>query len=283
MLYECHGHIMLDGVSYFDAVKRHSPAPCADAVKANLALLRRAGVGFYRDGGDKLGVTLLAKQLAGDYGIDYRTPAFALHKQGYYGEKFARAFTDMKSFAALACEAGAAGADFIKLMASDLCAFEGDGRPRGPALTKAEMREAVQIAADAGLRVMAHVNGEQNVLNALEAGIASIEHGFWPPREAAEAFLACDAVWVPTHCAIFNLVGDPRFPEACLRRIVDAQAEALVRANEAGVLIASGSDSGALGVPPESGTADEYALLSALGIDPARGNEAIKARFRALG
>ncbi len=41
---------------------------------------------------------LLAARLAPEYGIDYRTPVFAIHKNGHYGSIVGRGFDDLKEF-----------------------------------------------------------------------------------------------------------------------------------------------------------------------------------------
>ena len=47
--------------------------------------IKKQRVSFVRDGGDPYGVAELAAKLAPEYGIDYRTPIFAIHKNGHYG------------------------------------------------------------------------------------------------------------------------------------------------------------------------------------------------------
>ena len=37
-------------------------------------------------------------RLAPKYGIDYRTPVFAIHKNGHYGSIVGRGFDDLKEF-----------------------------------------------------------------------------------------------------------------------------------------------------------------------------------------
>ena len=41
---------------------------------------------------------MLAAKLAPEYGIDYRTPIFAIHKNGHYGSIVGRGFADIKEF-----------------------------------------------------------------------------------------------------------------------------------------------------------------------------------------
>ena len=280
MLYECHGHIILDGISYAEAVARHENAPCEDFVRRNFENCVKQGIGFYRDGGDKHMVSVFAKSIAQEYGIDYRTPAFIIHKKGYYGHMFGRAFEDLAEFKELVCEAKRLGADFIKLTASGMLDFAGDGGVMGPFMEARELNEMVNIASGEGLRVMIHVNGADNIKRAVEAGVSSIEHGFWADAEAAAAIAEAGVVWVPTRAAVANHIGTGKFDDSVLREIIDVQKRALKTAYSMGALIASGSDSGANMVFPDGGALDENRLLAEIGIDPKRGNERITEIFK---
>ncbi len=106
MLGECHAHIFMDGINYREAVSRHRNTPDEKAVRACLNAYREAGIEFVRDGGDPYGVSFLAKKLAPEYGIDYRTPVFAIHKEGHYGSIVGKGFTNMKEYHELILEAG---------------------------------------------------------------------------------------------------------------------------------------------------------------------------------
>ena len=80
MLGECHAHMIMDGVNYKAAVALHKEKVCEEAVRGHLEACRKAGIRFVRDGGDARGVSAFAKKLAPEYGIEYRTPLFAIHK-----------------------------------------------------------------------------------------------------------------------------------------------------------------------------------------------------------
>lgn len=280
MKYECHGHIIADGCGYQASMARHRHGADEAYVRRALESVAARGVGFYRDGGDKYMVSALAKRIAGEYGIDYRTPVFIAHKTGHYGSMYGRDFDDLKEFRALVGEAKALGADFIKLTVSGMLDFDDGGKILGPVFGGDDLKEAVRIAGGEGLSVMTHVNGADNIKMALEAGVASVEHGFWPDSSVIGYFLQTGAVWVPTCVAVYNLIGAGRYADDTLRKIHDAQKAVLVEAYHRGVLIASGSDCGAFMVLQGKGTEDEIALLAAVGIDPDRGNRAIEEKFR---
>ncbi|MDR1064890.1 MAG: amidohydrolase family protein [Oscillospiraceae bacterium] len=277
---------MADGVSYAAAAARHAAHPDELSVRSALSALREHGVKFFRDGGDKFGVSLLAKKLAPEYGIDYRTPDFIIHRAGYYGELYGKAYGDMKQARELILAAKRRGADFIKIAVSGMLDFSTDGSVIGNAISRGETAELVRISSGEGLRVMAHCNGAENIKNALEAGISSLEHGFWIDREGADMLAETGIIWTPTLSPVANLLDPARaarqrsFSEKALRAVLSRHGEMLDYASAKGALIASGSDSGAHGVPHGLGASDELRLLTALGIDPSEANSRISEIFR---
>ena len=74
--------------------------------------------------GRRLGVSLLAAQLAKEYGLAYCTPAFAIHRKGRYGGIVGLAYSDMAEYRGLVARAKSQGASFIKLMFSGLLDFD---------------------------------------------------------------------------------------------------------------------------------------------------------------
>ena len=278
---DCHIHMILDGVYYRAAIDHQRARPDAALIRARLADYRAAGVDFLRDGGDAWGVGAFAARVAPEYGIDYRTPGFPIHRRGRYGGFIGRAFDDMKSYAALVAEAKASGADFIKIMVSGLMDFSRLGEITSQPLEFAEMREMTRIAHAEGFCVMAHANGADTIKAALDAGVDSIEHGAYPDAEALRMLAQSGAVWVPTLVTIGNLIGEGRYPDDVLRPLLEGQMAAARDCAAQGGKIAAGSDAGAYRVPHVQGLRDERALLHrALGADAARILDAGEAEIR---
>ena len=278
-LYECHGHIILDGVSYNGAVARHRHGVDEALVRRNLEICAERGVVFYRDGGDRHGVSIFAKSIAGEYGIDYRTPAYIIHKKGHYGGMFGRAFESMSEYRMLVAEALRLSADFIKTTASGLLDFAQGGRVTGPALAFSELSEMIYIAHCEGVAVMVHANGADNIMCAADSGADSIEHGYYMSSSALHSMRENKTVWVPTCVTALNLIGTGRYDDRVLRRIVESHKTMLIEASSMGIPVACGSDAGASCVPQGSGTLDELAVLESLGIDPEYGNRKISVIF----
>lgn len=261
MLQECHAHIAMDGVNYAQAMARHAGGPDENHIRACFEAYEQRGVAFVRDGGDAFGVSRAAKALAPEYGIDYRTPVFAIHKAGHYGSIVGRAFDDMRAYAALVDEAQAQGADFIKIMTTGIMDFNEYGRVTGTALEASEVQEMVHIAHEHGLAVMAHVNGKRAVLDAIEAGADSIEHGNFIDDECVAALKQSRTCLVPTATVARNLIGHGMFDDAVLERIYDASLRVIASVVESECLVALGSDAGAVGVLHGQGVLDEYSCF----------------------
>ena len=72
------------------------------------------------------------------------------------------------------------------------------GRVTAGGFNREELLFIVHAAANCGLGVMAHANGEHAIIDAAEAGVRSIEHGFFMSRRALEVMEKKSTFWVPT-------------------------------------------------------------------------------------
>ena len=255
---ECHAHIFMDGVDYKKAAAAHENGPREDLIREHLAAYQKAGISYVRDGGDPYGAGVLARSLAPEYGITYRTPVFAIHRAGRYGKIVGRAFSDWKEYCALVREVRRAGGDFIKIMTTGLLDFNNHGAVTGTPLDRDEVREMVHIAHEEGFAVMSHTNGIYGVQAAVEAGVDSLEHGNYMDEETISMLADSHTVWVPTLVTVRNLLGCGRYEDEVLLPII-RQAETMVRtAFRKKVKVALGSDAGAYCVPHGKGICQEY-------------------------
>ncbi len=258
MFGECHEHIFMDGLDYRAAVRTHKDAPCEPVIRAHLREYQKRGITYIRDGGDKYGASTLARELAGEYQITYRTPVFGIHKNGQYGKIVGYGFSDMKEYHSLVKRAIAEGADFIKIMTTGLMDFDRQGEVTGEPLSGGEVREMVHIAHEEGMAVMSHTNGKRGIMAAVEAGVDSLEHGNFQDEETVKALAQSRTTWVPTAVTVRNLLGDGRFPDDTLRPICECTEHALRMAYRLGASVALGSDGGAYRVLHGQGLVDEY-------------------------
>ena len=261
MLGDCHMHMILDGVYYRDAIDMHKGGVVERIVRDTLQKYADAGVTFLRDGGDAWRVADKAKELSKEYGIEYLSPSFPIHKIGRYGGFIGLGFHDMREYRALVSRAAEYGADFIKIMISGLMDFDRFGVLTCEPLDAQEISEMIHIAHEEGFAVMAHANGARTIEAAVRAGIDSIEHGAYMDDEAVAALAESDAAWVPTISTVGNLLSDGRYSADALRRIYDYQREKIAQFCRMGGKIGLGSDAGAYLVPHVDGIRTEYEHL----------------------
>ncbi len=163
MLTECHGHIMMDGADYRKALERHRNGADAEAVRAGLRALSEAGVDYFREGGDPLGVSSAAALLAPEYGIEYASPCFAIHRKGRYGAIAGKSYSDLGEYQDLLRQLKQEKADFVKLIVSGIMTFRAYGELSCDSLPPEEIRELIRIAHGEGFPVMVHVNGREAI------------------------------------------------------------------------------------------------------------------------
>lgn len=258
MFGENHAHIFMNGINYRAAVNRHKSGVDTEVIHEHFRAYREKDVSFVRDGGDALGVSERAREIAPQYGITYRTPIFAIHKKGHYGGIVGRPFENMKEYANLVKEVGRRGGDFIKIMTTGIMNFDTDGSVTEEPLSAEEVKEMIHIAHEEGFSVMAHANGARAVREAALAGVDSIEHGNYVDEEAICAMKEHKTVWVPTITVVKNMISCGRFSDEVLEKIWETGSLNIQKGYEAGVQFALGSDAGAYLVPHGQGIENEW-------------------------
>lgn len=276
---DCHIHMVLDGADWKAAVVRHKNTPDEGFIRQVLTDYREKGYTYLRDGGDRWGVGKKAGELAGQYGIVYRTSLAPLCKKGHYGAFIGEAYENIRQYGDIVGKRRENGADFIKIMISGLMDFDRFGVLSEEGISLTEIRELVHIAHEEGFAVMAHANGARTVEAAAQARVDSVEHGAYLDGDALCAMKENGTVWVPTLSAIGNLLGKGRFDDGAVARILDSSMENLRRFEAMGGLIACGSDAGAWAVPHGAQTEMVWLSKAVAAETIRRGNEKIRERF----
>ena len=142
-----------------------------------------------------------------------------------------------------------AGADCLKLMATGAYMNPG-GVPGASQLSRSEMAVVVEEAGKLGLKVAAHAHGKQGIIDAIEAGVATIEHGTFIDDEVIELMIKRSVYLVPT-IVVGHLMekygaecGVPEFMLEKSRATALTCRNNLRKAIRAGVLTAFGTDAG---------------------------------------
>ena len=261
MFGECHAHIFLNGRNYKEAVALHKNHVSEEAIRQAFAEYRKRGITFVRDGGDALHVSEYASKIAPQYGIDYRSPMFAIHRKGHYGRIVGCAWEDLEEYRDLVKKVKDLGGDFIKIMTTGILDFATKGHVTSEPLSREEVFAMTAAAHDAGLSVMAHVNGAQAVMDAAEAGVDSVEHGNFQNEESICCMAEHATIWVPTIVTVSNLLENGRYPAETLAWIFETQKKGLQLAFEKDVVLAAGSDAGAYGVLHGKGIREEESVM----------------------
>lgn len=261
---DCHIHMVLDGDYWKAAIARHTVLPHEEFIRNTLAAYAALGYTYLRDGGDRWGAGLRARQLSPEYGITYKTPGAPLCQKGHYGGFIGTAYESLREYRDLVVTARKTGLDFIKIMISGLMDFDRFGVLTEPGLPAEQIKELVHIAHEEGMSVMAHANGYATVIPAAEAGVDSVEHGAYLNEDALFAMKEAGTVWVPTLSTVGNLRNQGRFDEAAVEQILESLLQAIRQFHTIGGLIAPGTDAGAWRVPHGSNT--ERPLLQLAGV-----------------
>lgn len=165
-----------------------------------------------------------------------------------------------------------AGADIVKI-----CSTGGVLSPTDhPEFTQFSPEELNVIVQEAryrkGRKVMSHAQGTEGIINAVRAGIHSIEHGIYLDDEAIDLMLAAGTYVVPTLIAPVAVVeiGEEtgNMPEYGLRKAkesLEAHRDSIAYAYERGVRIAMGTDAG---VMPHGTNLRELGLMASIGMKP---------------
>ncbi|GAB3929523.1 amidohydrolase [Microlunatus endophyticus] len=181
-----------------------------------------------------------------------------------------------------AVEAQVPGSDgWIKLVGDWIDRGVGDLAPLWPAEV---VKPAIDRAHELGLRVTAHVFGEQAAAELVEAGIDGIEHGTGITGSTIALMAERQVALVPTMIQLENFEtfaaqGEAKFPTyaAHMRALYASRLERFRDAYDAGVPIYAGTDAG--GYQPHGRIGDEVIMLAELfGADYALGAACWQAR-----
>lgn len=172
------------------------------------------------------------------------------------------------------------GARVIKVHASGGVMSELDD-PHLPQFTIEELRAIVDEATRMERLVGAHCHGKRGIMNALHAGIKTIEHGTFLDEEAADAMVEAEAILVPTRFIVDLLIregkerGMPEYAKKKIEMTAESHSDAISLAIERGVKIALGTDIWATGIWGRN--AEELSLLVQCGMTPMQAIEAATA------
>lgn len=161
------------------------------------------------------------------------------------------------------------GADLIKITSTGGVLTD-RATGTGQQMEMDELREVVLAASRMGRKVASHAHEEDGIVAALEAGVASIEHGTYTGPRAIKLFNETGAYLVPTLLAgktVGAMAVESDFLSDSIKekaaRVGRDMADNFAKAHAAGVNVAYGTDSG---VSPHGTNAEEAVLMVEAGM-----------------
>lgn len=164
-----------------------------------------------------------------------------------------------------------AGADQIKICSTG-GVLSPTTDPRHSQFTPAEIAVIVEEAGMQGKYVMAHAQGTAGIINALQAGVRTIEHGIYLTDEAIQLFIDSEAYLVPTLSAPLAVIrkgesGTSGLSQQVIdkaQRVAEDHRQSVARAIAAGVKIGMGTDAG---VGAHGDNLEELSLIADAGMN----------------
>ena len=167
---------------------------------------------------------------------------------GGHGNAFGRVADGPQEVIKAVREQVHAGSDVIKIMATGGVMTPGVN-PEDAHYSLEELTVGIHEGHRFNKTCASHAQGSEGVLNAVRAGIDSIEHGIFLTDECVEEMLAAGTYLVPTLSALLNIVenkdrGVPAFAVEKSLYFKDRHQESIKIFYKAGGKIAMGTDAG---------------------------------------
>jgi imidazolonepropionase-like amidohydrolase len=298
-LWDCHGHLLgIRSLDFERLVLEPEPlraARCAADLRAALdagvtSVREVGGLGVYLsravDEGSLVGPEVHGAgailSMTGGHGDLHELPLQWQHDVARRGGEL-RLCDGEADCARAAREQLRKGARVIKVCASGGALLSEVDDPIRQQFTVRELRAIVEVAGTSDRLVAAHCHGKPGIMAALEAGVATIEHGTYLDEEVCAAMRETGAVLVPTSTILEEATADsgvPSWASAKLSGMAEAQREAIALAHQSGVPIAAGTDisTSGCGLPNSWGrNGREPVLLTRAGLSPLAAIEAATA------
>ena len=165
------------------------------------------------------------------------------------------------------------GADFIKIATTGGIASQKD-TPFECQTTHEEIRAVVEEAERKGSYVAAHAQSPAGVINAVRAGVRTIEHGLYLDKESCEIMRDSDAILVSTLSISHQLAehgqehGFPPWGVQKAKKAKEIHKKSIKLASDMGVRVAMGTDFSGGPIVLHGTNAGELKLLVDAGFTP---------------
>ncbi len=271
-LIDCHVHLALDGQDFSVARQRwNQPEELDTQIGAQLWDTIRHGILAVRDGGDRQGIALYYRKLveAGTItGPVIRASGYALRKPQKYGSFLGRGIPAEMLDSAIE-NLARHKVDQVKVLVSGLVSFKEYSQVGPLQYTAGELKAIVGSAHSRGLTVMAHASSDEAVAMAVQAGVNTVEHGYFLGRDTLRLMAEKGVAWIPTVIPVAaQLAAHSRQDNYVITKTIDRQLSMISEAQALGVTLGVGTDAGALGVRHGYGYHQELDLYRQAGLSP---------------
>ncbi len=249
---DCHVHLVYTGCGDPNAqMSRQGPAQITLTALENAQAALRGGITAVRDCGGKdyleFGVRdAIARGIFP--GPTIRASGRIICMTGGHGNRIGRVADGCEDVIKAVREQVHAGCDLVKIMATGGVMTPGVS-PMDSHYSFAEMKAGVHEAKRFRKSTASHAQGTEGILNAVRAGIDSIEHGIFMDDQCLSEMLENQTYLVPTIAAIRNIVanannGIPAYAVEKALAVEQRHRESFQMYYKAGGRIALGTDAG---------------------------------------
>ncbi|UQS83923.1 metal-dependent hydrolase family protein [Bombilactobacillus thymidiniphilus] len=252
-LINAHTHMVMDPLTSDGATGDNVVAATVRAVQ-NLHTLLKSGVTYIRECGSSYDIDIVLAQLVAENKInnapDIMPSGRPFSMTGGHGDmpNFGHLVDSPDEMRKAVRQGLKKGAQSIKVMATGGVMTPNDFMD-DPQLSETEINVAVTEAHHKNRIVAAHAEGNPGILNAIKAGVDSIEHGFYVNDEEIDLMLKQNTFLTPTIVADWAIAnyGPGKIPDwevAKAQAALDDLKRNIYHAHQRGVAITLGTDAG---------------------------------------
>ncbi|MCY1510880.1 hypothetical protein D9M68_452700 [compost metagenome] len=251
-LADCHVHLVYTGSADPNAhLSKQGPAQITLTALENAQASLRGGVTAVRDcgGKDYLEFGVRDAIARGVFpGPTIRASGRIICMTGGHGNRIGRVADGCEDVIKAVREQVHAGCDLVKIMATGGVMTPGVS-PMDAHYSAEEMKAGVHEAKRFRKSTASHAQGTLGILNAVRAGIDSIEHGIFMDDDCLREMLEAETYLVPTIAAVRNIIanadnGIPAYAVEKARAVEQRHRESFQMYYKAGGRIAMGTDAG---------------------------------------
>lgn len=276
-LIDCHVHLTTDGgADFFGQVANDTVQRSTLRAAKSASILLQSGITTVRDCGAANSVAIEVAKAVQDGLVDGPRVLAAgrvITMTGGHGYFIGREADGIDGVRKATRAELKEGASFIKAMATGGVLTPGV-TPGQTALLEEELRAIIVEAHNAGRRVATHAIGNAGIMNALRAGVDSVEHGFYLDEAALDLAVDRGSYLVPTLVAVDRIVefgpggGIPTWVVEKAESEVGHHKASFTAAVKSGMKIAAGTDAGTPFNQHGVNLARELELMVGCGLNP---------------